>query len=172
MGHRLGTPVTYQPSKPPTCLLASQGKSEARDWRWGLLGALGMGSGTLELSLRAQIPSSAPALLQRPGPGPEGWVRRHVGRERVQARPPGAGVPELGQVWLFPHHPSLGCRRLINKTNNYLVIADCRPGAGTTAEGKHLGSRVASGEDSPACGVGQVRGPRDENYGGCQAEWL
>lgn len=54
---------------------------------------------------------------------------------------PGARVPVTGQMWLFPHHPSLGHRRLvmINKTNNYTVITDCEPGAEAAAEGGALG---------------------------------
>lgn len=54
---------------------------------------------------------------------------------------PWAGVLVSGQIWLFPHHPSLGYRRLvmINKTNNYPVITDCKPGAGAAAERRTLG---------------------------------
>lgn len=53
---------------------------------------------------------------------------------------PGAGVPVPGQMWLFPHHPSPGHRRLvmINKTNNYPVVTDCEPGAEAAAEGGAL----------------------------------
>lgn len=53
----------------------------------------------------------------------------------------GAGVSVPGQMLLFLHHPSLGYRRLImiNKTNNYPVITDCKPGVGAAAEGGALG---------------------------------
>lgn len=49
---------------------------------------------------------------------------------------------------------------MINKTNNYPVITDCEPGAGAAAEGKHLGSRGASDEDSTYLGVGPGWGCR------------
>lgn len=73
------------------------------------------------------------------------WVIR--GQDRKSLFPgeatsgsPGAGVPVPGQIWLFPHHPSPGHRRLvmINKTNNYPVITDCEPGAEAAAEGGAL----------------------------------
>lgn len=126
--------------------LLGVGLQEGRLRAGSYLGTLDIGSRILGFSPRAPDSQFSVYLALFPLARAGGGRSKETGQVESMSRQGhtqfsrswGAGIR---QIWLFPHHPSLGYRRLvmINKTNNYPVITDCKPRAGATAEQRTLG---------------------------------